>query len=81
MTSVGLGEMFDGYSADTCAEKFPLTSMRGRAEGLAWADPGARTPIGASGNVSAYMSAKLPSNISPNPTEVITKVSEPYANF
>ena len=22
----------------------------GRAEGLAWADPGARTPIGASGN-------------------------------
>ena len=24
--------------------------MGGRAEGLAWADPGARTPIGASGN-------------------------------
>ena len=34
MTSEGLGEM----------------SMGGRAEGLACADPGARNPIGASGN-------------------------------
>ena len=50
MTSEGLGEMFEGDSADTCAEKFPLVSMGGRAEGLACADPGARTPIGASGN-------------------------------
>ena len=50
MTSEGLGEMFEGDSADTCAEKFPLISMGGRAEGLACADPGARTPIGASGN-------------------------------
>ena len=33
-----------------CAEKFPLVSMGGRAEGLACADSGARTPIGASGN-------------------------------
>ena len=32
-----------------CAEKFPLVSMGGRAEGLACADPGERTPIGASG--------------------------------
>ena len=31
MTSVGLGEMFEGYSADTCAGKFPLMSMGGRA--------------------------------------------------
>ena len=31
-----------------CAEKFLLVSMGGRAEGLASADPGARTPIGAS---------------------------------
>jgi hypothetical protein len=29
--------------------KFPLVLMGGRAEGLACADPGARTPIGASG--------------------------------
>ena len=50
MTSEGLGEMFEGDSADTCAGKYPLVSMGGRAEGLACADPGARTPIGASGN-------------------------------
>ena len=36
-----------------CAEKFPLVSMGGRAEGLACADPGARTPIGASGNLNS----------------------------
>ena len=50
MTSEGLGEMFEGDSADTSGGKFPLVSMGGRAEGLACADPGARTPIGASGN-------------------------------
>ena len=50
MTSEGLGEMFEGDSADMRAGKFLLLSMGGRAEGLACADPGARTPIGASGN-------------------------------
>ena len=50
MTSEGLGEMLEGDSADMCAGKFPLVSMGGRAEGLACADPGAMTPIGASGN-------------------------------
>ena len=50
MTSEGLGEMFEGDSADTCAGKFPLGLMGGRAEGLVCADPGARTYIGASGN-------------------------------
>ena len=49
MTSEGLGEMFEGDSADTCGGKFPLVSMGGRADGLACADPGARTTIGASG--------------------------------
>ena len=44
MTSEGLGEMFEGDSADMCAGKFPLVSMGGRAEGLAYGDPGARTP-------------------------------------
>ena len=29
MTSEGLGEMFEGDSADTCAGKFPLTLMGG----------------------------------------------------
>ena len=51
MTSEGLGDMFEGDSADTFAGKFPLTSMEARAEGLACADPGARTPIGVSGNL------------------------------
>ena len=49
MTSEGLGEMFEGDSADTCAGKFSLTLMGGRAEVLACADLGARTPIGLSG--------------------------------
>ena len=49
MTSERLGEMFEGDSAYTCAGKFPLVSMGGRAEGLACADPGLRTPSGASG--------------------------------
>ena len=40
----------EGHYADTGAGKFPLVSMGGRAEGLACADPGARTSIGASGN-------------------------------
>ena len=62
MTSVGLGEMFEGDSTDTCAGKFSLVSMGGRAEGLACADQGARTPIGASRNVMhvfVYVKDKL----------------------
>jgi hypothetical protein len=59
MTSEGFGEMFEGDSADTGAGKFPLLSMGGRAggrvEGLTCADPGARTPIGASGNFSTII--------------------------
>ena len=49
MISEGLGEMFEGDSSDMCARKCPIVSMGGRAEGLAFADPEARTPIGASG--------------------------------
>ena len=49
MTSEGLGEMFEGDSVDTCAGKFPFTSIGGRAEGLVCEDPGARTTIGVSG--------------------------------
>ena len=55
MTSEGLGEMFECDSADMCAEKIPLVSMGGRAEGLACADPGARTHIGASGKFFTFM--------------------------
>ena len=43
MTSEGLGEMFEGDTADMCAGKFPLVSMGGRVEGLARADSVART--------------------------------------
>jgi hypothetical protein len=39
MTSEGLGERFEGDSADTGAGKFPLVSMGDLAEGLALADP------------------------------------------
>ena len=42
--------MFEGHSADKHAGNFLLVSMGGQAEGLACEDPGARTPIGASGN-------------------------------
>ena len=52
MTFEGLGEMFEGDSADSCGGKFPLMSMVGQAEGLPFADPRARTPIGVSGNFS-----------------------------
>ena len=55
MTSEGLGEMFEGDSADMCAGKYPLVPMEGRAEGLACADRGARTPIGASGNYKLFL--------------------------
>ena len=54
MTSEGLGEVFKGDSADMCGGKFPLVSMGGRVEGLACADPGAWTPIGASGNSKTF---------------------------
>ena len=66
MTSEGLGEMFEGDSADMCAGKFPLVSMGGRADGLACADPGARTPIGASGNYqySIHLHTFLPDHLS-----------------
>ena len=43
MTSEGFGEMFEGVSADMCADKFPLILMGGRANGQACAD-GERGP-------------------------------------
>jgi hypothetical protein len=56
MTSEGLGEMFEGDSADMCAGSFPLTSMGGQPEGLACADLGVRTPIAVSGNIRIFVS-------------------------
>ena len=68
MTSEGLGEMFAGDSADMCAGKFSLASMGGRAEGLAYADPGARTPIGVSGNFNLLVRSRH------HKTKVFTKL-------
>ena len=48
MTSEGLGEMFEGDSADMCAGKFPLVSMGGRADTSSARRRGARTPISVS---------------------------------
>ena len=54
MTSEGMGEMFEGESADMCARKFSLVLMGGRAEGLVCADPGVRTSTGVCGNSFYY---------------------------
>ena len=46
----GVGEMFEGDSADMCAEKIPLVSMVAERRVSLAQTLGARTPIGASGN-------------------------------
>ena len=51
------------------------------APGSVHARPSARPPIDTSGNFPAYVTAVSPSNISPNPSEVISEVSEPKDNF
>ena len=56
--------------------EFPLAPMGVLAPGSAQARPSARPPIDTSGNFPAQMSAESPSNISPNPSEVISEVSE-----
>ena len=57
--------------------KFPLAPMGVLTPGSAHARPSAQPPIYVSRNFPAHMSAESPSNISPNPLEVIFKVSEP----
>ena len=56
---------------------FPLAQMGVLAPGSVQARPSARPPIDTSVNFPAHMSAESPSNISPNPSEVISEVSEP----
>jgi hypothetical protein len=58
-------------------EIFPLTPMGVLAPRSAHARPSAQPPINVSGNFPAHMSAESPSIISPNPSEVISNVSEP----
>ena len=54
--------------------KFTLAPMGVLAPGSAHARPSAQPPIDTSGNFPAHVSAESPSNISPNPSEVISKV-------
>ena len=61
--------------------KFPLAPMGVLAPVSAHAGPSAQSPIGTSGNFPARMSAESPSNISHNPSEVISEVSEVYNDF
>ena len=53
MTFEGLGEMIEGYSADTGAGKFPLVSMGGRADRQACAD-GERGPPSARAELCVF---------------------------
>ena len=65
MTSEGLGDMFEGDSTDRCTGKISAHVDGGRAEGLACTDPGARTPIGVSGNLDCCgpFSSSLPKRV------------------
>ena len=54
-----------------------MTNIGNIAPGSAQARPSAQPPIDTSGNFHAHVSAESPSNISPNPSEVISEVSEP----
>ena len=60
-------------------QKFQLAPMGVLvlAHGSAHARPSAQPPIDTSGYFPANVSAESPLNISPNPSEVISKVSEP----
>ena len=50
--------------------------MRVLAPVFAHVGPSAQPPIDVSGNFPACVSAELPSNIFPNPSKVISEVSE-----
>ena len=58
-------------------QKFTLAPMGVLAPWSAHARPSAQPPIDTIGNFPGHMSAESPSNISPNPSEVISEVSEP----
>jgi hypothetical protein len=63
MTSEGLGEGFKADSANTCAGKFPLVPMGGRANGQACAD-GERGPPSVRVEISIKLKArKLTKNV------------------
>ena len=57
-------------------DKYPLTPMGSLLPGLRTQDP-LLGPIDVSRDFAAHVSLESPSNISPNPSEVISEVSEP----
>ena len=59
-------------------KKYPLAPMGVLAPVSAHAGPSGQPSIGTSGNFPAHVSAESPSNISHNPSEVISEV---YDNF
>ena len=77
MTSEGLGEMFEGDSADTCGRKFPLMLMGGRANGPVCAD-GERGPPSAPAEIIIIIRFKflclpdflIPLTLSPSVTHL-----------
>jgi hypothetical protein len=66
MTLEGLGEVFEGDSADTCAGKFPLVSMGGRVNGQAWAD-GERGPPSARAELFTFFTVPITAPFSSSP--------------
>ena len=73
----GLFRRLSGESDSTMTlGKIPLAPMGVLAPGSAHVRPSAQPPIVTSGNFPARVSAELPSNISPNPSEVISEVLE-----
>ena len=57
-------------------KEIPLTPMGVLAPVSAHVGLSTQPPIDVSGNFPAHSSAELPSNISPNPLEVISEISE-----
>ena len=80
LVTLDVDKMYNNITADLgyiAVKKFLQVPMGVLAPGSVHARPSARPPIDTSGNVPAHMSAESPSNISPNPLEVISEVSEP----
>jgi hypothetical protein len=74
-------EIIFKYKGVRTNAKFPLAPMGVLSTGSAHARPSTLPLIDTSGNFSARVSAESPSNILPNPSEVISEVSQPLDNF
>ena len=70
-------EIYEKVYTGTMNQQIPLAPMGVLAPHLRTLDGSALPPIDTTGNFSAHVSAESPSSISPNPSEVISEVSEP----